>query len=103
MYFAWKQLKVDYSKYIWKEENWGHGFVCLLDGYISVKEIIEKCDSVVAGAHKVGEVFSFWASSNPNFTEIYKAMLEDSTWSLIHKLNTSKILCYLNYLRKKSV
>ena len=31
-YFAWKQLKVDYSKNIWKEENRGHGFVCLLVG-----------------------------------------------------------------------
>ena len=37
-YFAWKQLKVDYSKNIWKEENRGHGFVCLLVGYISVKK-----------------------------------------------------------------
>ena len=37
-YFAWKQLKVDYSKNIWKEENRGHGFVCLLVGWISVKK-----------------------------------------------------------------
>ena len=36
--FAWKQLKVDYLKNIWKEENRGHGFVCLLVGYISVKK-----------------------------------------------------------------
>ena len=28
-YFAWKQLKVDYSKNIWNEENLGHGYVCL--------------------------------------------------------------------------
>ena len=38
VYFAGKQLKVDYSKNIWKEENRGHGFVCLLVGYISVKK-----------------------------------------------------------------
>ena len=50
-YFAWKQLKVDYSKNIWKEENRGHGFVCLLVGYISVKNF----NSVGAGAHKVGK------------------------------------------------
>ena len=30
--FAWKQLKVDYSKNISKEENREHGFVCLLVG-----------------------------------------------------------------------
>ena len=35
-YFAWKQLKVDYSKNTWKKENHGHGFVCLFVGYISV-------------------------------------------------------------------
>ena len=33
-----KQLKVDYSKNIWKEENRGHGFVCLLVGFIAVKK-----------------------------------------------------------------
>ena len=35
-YFAWKQLRVDYSKNTWKEENREHGFVCILVGYISV-------------------------------------------------------------------
>ena len=54
-YFAWKQLKVDYSKNIWKEENRGHGFVCLLVGYISVKKIIENFNSVGAGVHKAGK------------------------------------------------
>ena len=52
-YFAWKQLKVDYSKNIWKEENRGHGFVCLLVGYISVKKTIENCNSVGEEAYKV--------------------------------------------------
>ena len=52
-YFAWKKLEVDYSKNIWKEENRGHGFVCLLVGYISVKKIIKNFNSVGAGAHKV--------------------------------------------------
>ena len=31
-YFAWKQLKVDHSKNIWKEENRGHGVVGHLVG-----------------------------------------------------------------------
>ena len=35
-YFSRKQWKADYSKYIWKEKNQGHGFVCLLVGYIPV-------------------------------------------------------------------
>ena len=37
-YFAWKELKVDYSKNILKEENRGHAFLYLLVGYISVKK-----------------------------------------------------------------
>ena len=37
-HFAWKQLKVDYSKNVWKEQNRGQSFVCLLVGYISVKK-----------------------------------------------------------------
>ena len=36
-YFAWKQLQVDFSKNVWKEENHGHGFVCPLVGYIYVQ------------------------------------------------------------------
>ena len=59
-YFAWKQLKVDYSKNIWKEENRGHGFVCLLVTY-QWKKIIENFNSVGAGAHKVGKSSSFLA------------------------------------------
>ena len=72
-YFAWKQLKVDYSKNIWKEENRGHGFVCPLVGYISEKKNIENCNSVGAGAHKVGKVVSFWPKFDPNFPVIWKA------------------------------
>ena len=51
-YFAWKQLKVDYSSNILKEENHEHGYVCLLLGHISVKKIIENCNSVGSGAHR---------------------------------------------------
>ena len=71
MYFPWKQLKVDYSKNISKEKNHGHGFVCLLVGYISVKKkIIEKCNSVGAGAQKLEKVVSFWSNFDPNFIDI---------------------------------
>ena len=51
--------KVDYSKNIWKEENCRHGFLCLLVGYMSVKKIIENCNSVGAGAQNIGKVVSF--------------------------------------------
>ena len=67
MYFPWKQLKVHYSKNISKEKNHGHGFVCLLVGYILVKKIIENCNYVSAGAQNVGEVVSFWPIFDPNF------------------------------------
>ena len=33
-YYAWKQLKVDYSNNIWKEENCRHGFVSWLATYL---------------------------------------------------------------------
>ena len=71
VYFAWKQLKADYSKNILKEKNCGHGSVSLLVGCTSVKKkkMIEKGNSVGAGVHKVGKVVSFW----PNFIDIWKA------------------------------
>ena len=46
-YFTWKQLKVDYSKNISKEENRGHSFVCLLVGYISVKKKKKKLKTAI--------------------------------------------------------
>ena len=71
-YFAWKHFKVDYSKNIWKGENRGHGFVCLVVGYILEKKIIEKCNSVGAGAQNKGMVVSFWPNFDPNFTDIWR-------------------------------
>ena len=56
-----------------KGKNWGHSFVFLLVGYISVKKIIENCNSVGAGAHTVGKVVSFWPNFDPNFTDIWRA------------------------------
>ena len=70
--FTWKELKVDYSKNIWKEKNHGHGFVCPFVGYISVKKIIENCNSVSAGAQNIGKVVSFWPNFDPNFTNIWR-------------------------------
>ena len=72
-YFTWKQLKVDYSKNTWKEENRGHSFVFLLVGYISVKKIIENCSFVAAGAQNKGKVDSFWPNFDSNFTDIWRA------------------------------
>ena len=47
------------SKNIWKEENHGHDFVCLLVHYISVKKTYENCNSVGAGAQNIWKVASF--------------------------------------------
>ena len=69
-YIAWKQLKVDYSKNFWKEENRGRSFVCFLVSYISVKKIIENSDSVGAGAQNIRKVVSFWPNFDLNFTTI---------------------------------
>ena len=70
--FCMKKLKIDYSKNIWKEENRGHGFVCLLVGYMSVKKNIEYWNSVGAGAHKVRKVVGLWPNFVPNFPDIWK-------------------------------
>ena len=72
-YFAWKQLKVDYSSNILKEENHEHGYVCLLLGHISVKKIIENCNSVGSGAHNIVNVVCFWPEFDLNVTDIWRA------------------------------
>ena len=51
----------------------GHGFICLLVGYISVKKNIESCNYVCAGAQNVGKVVSFLRNFDPNFTDIWNA------------------------------
>ena len=71
-YFALKQLKVDYSKNIRKKKIAGTVlFVSWLATY-QWKKIIENCNSVGAGAHKVGKVVSFWPNFDPNFPDIWK-------------------------------
>ena len=46
---------------------------CLSLGHISVKNVIEKSNSVGAGAHKVGKVVSFWPNFDPSFNDIWRA------------------------------
>ena len=48
---------------------------CLSRGWlhISEKKVTENCNSVGAGAHKVGKVVSFWPKFDPNFPVIWKA------------------------------
>ena len=53
---CYEVVRVDYSKNIWKEENWGYDFVFLLVCYKSVRKSIEKCNSVGVGVHKVEKV-----------------------------------------------
>ena len=48
-------------------------FCLSLGCYISVKKIIENCNYVGAGAHKVGKVVSFWPNFDPNFIDIERA------------------------------
>ena len=71
-HFACKQLNVGYAKNIWKEENRGHGFFCLLVGYIVMKKIQKNsnCNSVGVGAKNIGKVVSLWSNFDPNFTNI---------------------------------
>ena len=58
-YFAWKELKVDYSKNIWKEGNPGHGFFVLWLATYQWKKVNENCNCVGAGAHKGGKELVF--------------------------------------------
>ena len=48
---------------------------CLSGGWlhISEKKVTENCNSVGAGAQKVGKVVSFWPKFDPKFPVIWKA------------------------------
>ena len=71
-YFPWKQSKADYSKNIQKEKI--AGTVLFVPWLVTCqwKKIIENCNSVGGGAHKVGKVISFWLNFDPNFTDIWR-------------------------------
>ena len=71
-YFAWRQLKVDYSKNIWKEEITGTVLFAFYLAKYQWKKIIEHWNSVGAGAHKVGKVVSLWHNLDANFLDISK-------------------------------
>ena len=60
-YFAWEQLKVDYSENIWKEENRGHGVVVSWLVKYKWKKVIKNYNAVSPGAHKIRKVVSFLA------------------------------------------
>ena len=44
------------------------------------KKIIENCNSVGAGVHKVGKVVSFWPNFDPNFADIWRTL----KWQIIY-------------------
>ena len=72
VYYAWKQLKVDYSKNILREANRGNGFVGSL-GWLHISEKnIENCNSVGAWAQNIGKVVGFWSNMDNNFTDIWR-------------------------------
>ena len=72
--FGWKQLKVDCSKNIWKEENSGNGFLFPLLNTHQFKYIIENCNSVDAEAHKVGKTLAFYHNFGPYFPDIWRGV-----------------------------
>ena len=47
---------------------------CLPLGWLNIseKKNIENCNSVGAGAQKIGKVVSFWPNFDPNFPDIWK-------------------------------
>ena len=71
-YFASRHLKVDYSKNTWKEENRGHGFVCLLVRYISVKKNYWKLQFCWCRSSEYRKS-SFWPNFDSNLTDIWRA------------------------------
>ena len=74
VYFAWKQLKADYSKNIWNEENCRHSFACLLVGFISVgKKTKKPLQFCWCRSSEYRNINSFWPNFDPNFTNIWWA------------------------------
>ena len=72
VYFAWIHLKADYSK---KTKNKKIASTVLFVSWSTTyqwEKIIENCNSVGAGAHKVGKVVRFW----PNFDLILQIFRE---------------------------
>ena len=61
-----------FKKYLERKKS--RAQFCLSLGWlhISKKKIIEKCNSVGAGAQKPGKVVSFWPNFDSNFTNIWR-------------------------------
>ena len=64
IFFSWKYFKAHYSKNIRKEEIVVRFCLSLGWLYISTNKLLKNCNSVGAGAQKVGKIVSLW----PNFT-----------------------------------
>ena len=60
-----------FKKYLKRRKS--RAWFCLSLGWLNISEKnIENCNSVGAGAHKVGKVVSFWPNFDPNFPDIWK-------------------------------
>ena len=60
-----------FKKYLERRKSLARFY--FLVGYISVKKIIENCNSVGEGAQNLVKVVSFWPNIDPNFTDIWRA------------------------------
>ena len=71
--FCMKRVKSRlFKKYLDRKKS--QLLFCLsLSCYISVKKIIENCNSVGAGAQNLEKVVNFWPNFDPNFIDIWKA------------------------------
>ena len=72
VHFGWKQLKADYSKNTWKKRKLPLSFLSLGWLHISEKKIIEDCNSVSAGAHKLVKGISFGPTFDSSFPSIWR-------------------------------
>ena len=72
-YFAWKQLKAAHSRNFWKKKKKIAGMV-LFAPWLATdqwKWIVENCNSVGAGAHKVQQIVKLWPNFDPCFPDIW--------------------------------
>ena len=58
-----------FKKYLRRRKS--RGRFCFSLGWLNIsKKIIENCNSVHAGAHKVGKVVSLWSNFDPSILDI---------------------------------
>ena len=59
-------------------------------GWLDTREKnIEHCNSVVAGAHKVGKVVSLWPNFDPNFPDTVFGKYEKGKLHILKKVGRS--------------